>query len=115
MLLEVMLSVFIVVVGVVFVIGTFITSIKAFKSSKSYLDMLYLAEVRMWEYEGIGEIEEGSDSGDFEHYKGAEWSVEAEELEEEELPLNETTLEVTLKEGDKKRSFEIVTYFVNKD
>ena len=115
MLLEVMLSVFIVVVGVVFVIGSFITSIKTFKASKSYLDMLHLMEVRMWEYEGVGEIEEGGDSGDFEDYKGAEWAVEAEEIEEDDLALNETTVEVTLKEGDKKRSFKVVTYFVNKD
>ena len=113
LLLEVMLSVFIVVVGVVFVIGSFITSIKAFKVSKLYLDALYLTEEKMWEYEESGEIEEGSDSGKFEDYKNAEWNVEAKEIED--LPLNETTVQIVLKENDRKRKYEIVTYLFNKD
>ena len=113
LLLEVMLSVFIVVVGVVFVIGSFVTSIKAFKASKIYLDMLYLTEEKMWEYEESGEIEEDSDSGKFEDYKNAEWNIEAEEIED--LPLNETTVEIVLKENDRKRKFEIVTYLFNKE
>ncbi len=113
MLLEVMLSVFIVVVGVVFVISSFITSIKAFRVSKSYLEALYLMEEKMWEYEDSGEVEDGSDSGGFEDYKNAEWSVKAEEIED--LALNETAVEVLLKEGDKKRRFRIVTYLKSKD
>ena len=111
MLLEVMLSVFIVVIGVVFVISSFITSVKAFKASRSYLDMLYLMEERMWEYEGIGKIEEGNDSGKFDDYEGAEWAVEAEEIED--TTLNETTVEIMVKEGDKKRRLEMATYFFN--
>ena len=67
----------------------------------------------MWEYDESGEIEEGNESGKFEDYKGAEWSAEAQEIED--LPLNETVVEVTLKEGDRKRRFEIVTYLFNKD
>lgn len=114
MFLEVILSVFIVTIGVVFVIGSFITSIKAFKATQVYLDALYLMEEKMWEYEASGEIEEGKDSGKFENYKGAEWSVEARQIEED-LPLNETTVEVTLKDGDKERSFKIVTYFRNEE
>ena len=114
MLLEVILSVFIVAVGIVFVRGSFITSIKAFKASKSYLDALYLLEGKMWEYEESGEIEEGGDSGKFEDYKGADWKVEAKELEEESL-LNEVTLEVTLKEDDRRRRFKIATYLFNKE
>ena len=71
-------------------------------------------EEKMWEYEGIGgKIEEGKDSGEFEDYKGAEWSVEAREVED--TPLNEATVEVTLKEGDRRRRFEIVTYFYSKE
>lgn len=120
LLLEVVLSVFIVTVGIVFVIGSFITSIKTFKVSRAYLHALYLMEEKMWEYEGSseegvsGEIEEGSDSGRFEDYKNAEWRVKASKIEEE-LPLNETTVEVVLKEDNKKRRFEVVTYFRNKE
>ena len=113
MLLEVMLSVFIVVVGVVFVIASFTASIRAFKASKSYLAALYLMENKMWQYEESGEIEEGSDSGKFEDYESAAWRVEAEEIED--LPLNETTIEVTLKQGEKKQKFAIATYFFNKE
>lgn len=111
MLLEAVLSVFIVTIGVVFVISSFMTSIKTFKTSKIYLDILYLMEEKMWEYEEKGKIEEGSDSGDFEAYKNAEWNIEAEEIED--LPLNETAVEIVLKEDDRKRRFKIVTYFYN--
>jgi len=109
MLLEVLLSASIVAVGVVFVIGSFITSVKIFKASRSYLRALYLAENKMWEYEETGEIEEGGDEGFFEDYKGAKWTVEAREIDE--IPLNETALEVVLEEGGKKRKFSVVTYF----
>lgn len=115
MLLEVILSVFIVTIGVVFVIGSFITSIKTFKASKSYLDALYLVEEKMWKFQENGEIEEGSDSGEFEDYKDAEWNVEAKELEDEELPLNEVTLEIALKEDDRRRRFKVATYLFNKE
>ena len=111
MLLEVILSVFIVTVGIVFVVNSFMTSIKVLKASKMYLDILYLMEEKMWGYEEKGKIEEGSDSGDFEDYKNAEWNVKAEEIED--LPLNEMTIEVVLKEHGKSRRFEIVTYFHN--
>lgn len=114
MLLEVLLSVFIVSVGVVFIIGSFITSIKAFKASKSYLDALNLIEEKMWQYQESGEIDEGSDSGEFEDYKGAEWNIEAKELEDDS-PLNEVTLEVALKEGERERSIKISTYLFNKE
>lgn len=112
MLLEVVLSVFIVTVGVVFVIGSFMTSIKAFKVSKVYLDALYLMEEKMWEYEESEEIEEGSDSGRFADYKDAEWNVKAEEIED--LPFNKVALGVNIKEDDRKRNFEVVTYLYNK-
>jgi len=114
MLLEVILSIFVVTVGVVFVIGSFMTSIKAHKASKIYLDALYLIEEKMWEYEESGKIEEGEDSGEFEDYADAEWDIEAKKLEED-LPLNKTTLGITLKKGDKERRFEVATYLYNKE
>jgi len=113
MLLEVILSVFIVTVGVVFVIGSFITSIKALRSTRSYLEALHLLEERMWEFEETGAIEEGNDSGRFEDHEYAEWEVEAEELED--LPLNEMTLEVILKKEGRERTFKISTYLYNED
>lgn len=114
MLLEVVLSVFIVSVGVVFVIGSFITSIKAFKASKSYLEVLNLIDEKMWQYLESGKIEEGSDSGEFEDYKGAEWNIEAKELEDDS-PLEEVTLEVSLKEGEMERSVKIATYLFSEE
>ncbi len=113
MLLEVLLSVFIISVGVVFVISSFITSIKAFKVSREYFDVLALMEEVMWPYEESGEIEEGHESGDFEDYKEAEWEIEAEELED--LELNVTTVTVELKKGEKPRTFTVVTYLRQKE
>lgn len=113
MLLEVLLSIFIVTVGIVFVVSSFMTSIKTFKASREYLDILYLMEEKMWGYEEKGKIEEGNDSGDFENYENTEWNVKAEEIED--LPLNEMTMEVALKKNDKRREFKIVTYFYNEE
>lgn len=109
MLLEVILSVFVVTVGVVFVISSFITSLKAFKVSKIYAESLYLLEQKLWDYEEKGKIKEEHTSGKFDDYKNAEWDIEAKELED--IPLNETTAEVTIKEEDQKRYFKVITYF----
>jgi type II secretory pathway pseudopilin PulG len=109
MLLEVILSVLVVSVGVVFVINSFITSIKAFKVSKVYVEALYLIEQKLWDYEEKGKIEDGRDSGKFDDYKNAEWEIEAREIEG--LPLNETTAEVTMKTDTEKRRFKVTTYF----
>jgi hypothetical protein len=110
MLLEVILSVFVVTVGVVFVIGSFITSIKAFKVSKMYTEALYLIEQKLWDYEEKGKIEEGRDSGRFDDYKNAEWNIEAKEVEDEDMPLYETTAEISIKEENTKRHFKVTTY-----
>jgi hypothetical protein len=105
----VILSVLVVSVGVVFVINSFITSIKAFKVSKVYVEALYLIEQKLWDYEEKGKIEDGRDSGKFDDYKNAEWEIEAREIEG--LPLNETTAEVTMKTDTEKRRFKVTTYF----
>lgn len=109
MLLEVILSVLIVSVGVVFVISSFITSLKAVKLSKIYVDAVYLIEQKLWEYEESGEIEDGRAEGRFDNYKGAEWEINAKELED--LPLEETSAEIVMKKDDQKRTLTIVTYF----
>lgn len=114
MLLEVVLSVLVVSVGVVFVIGSFITSIKAFKVSKVYADALYLIEQKLWEYEEKGTIEDGRDSGKFDDYKDAQWEIEARELEED-IPIEETSAEVAIKKDERKRYFKVVTYFYKED
>ena len=113
MLLEVIMSIFIVTVGVVFVIGSFITSVKTYKVSRVYSELQYLVAEAMWEYEASGEIEETSDSGDFKNNKNASWKIKAIELED--IPINETRLEVTIKEDEMKRSFEIMTYLRKKE
>ncbi|MBU4375979.1 MAG: hypothetical protein KKD29_00710 [Candidatus Omnitrophica bacterium] len=113
MLLEVMLSVFVVTVGVVFVIGSFTTSIKASKVSKIYVNALYLLEQSLWEYEEKGKIEDGRYSGKFDDYKGTEWEIEAKELED--IPLLETEAGVVITKDDQKRYFKISTYFFKEE
>lgn len=109
MLLEVILSVLVVSIGVVFVISSFITSLKAFKLSKVYVDAVYLIEQKLWEYEETGRIEDGRSSGKFDDYKGAEWEIKAKEMDD--LPMEETSAEIAIKNDDKKRTFTVVTYF----
>lgn len=113
MLLEVILSVFVVTLGAVFIIGSFTTSIKAFKASKVYVEALYLLEQRLWEYEEKGKIEDGRYSGKFDDYEEAEWEIEAKEPED--IPLEETTAEVVVKKDGQKRHFKIATYFFKAD
>ena len=113
MLLEVILSVFVVTVGVVFVISSFITSLKAFKVSKIYVEAAYLIEQKLWDYEEKGKIKEEHTSGKFDDSKDAEWNIVAKELED--IPLNETTAEVTIKKEEKKSHFKVVTYFYKEE
>lgn len=113
MLLEVILSVFVVTVGVVFVINSFITSLKAFKVSKVYVEAAYLIEQKLWDYEEKGKIKEEHTSGKFDDYKNAEWDIKVKELED--IPLNETTAEVTIKKEEKKSRFKVVTYFYKEE
>lgn len=109
MLLEVILSVLIVTIGIVFVVNSFLVSLKSSKVSKSYFNAMCLLENKIWEYEEKDEIEEGKDSGTFEDFKNAEWLIDAQELED--LPLLETELEVIINEKSGLRSFKVVTYF----
>lgn len=113
MLFEVILSVFIVTIGVVFVTGSFVTSIKAAKASRAYIEALYLLEQRLWEYEEKGRIEDGRDSGKFEKNKDAEWEMEAKELED--ISLEDTTTEVTITKDGQKRCLKVSTYFYKAD
>lgn len=113
MLLEVILSVFVVTVGVVFVTGAFITSIKAFKASRIYANAVCLLENRMWEYEEKGNIEDGREAGKFDDYENAEWEIEAKELDD--MPLNETSAEVIIDGKGTKTRFKVVTYFYRGD
>ncbi len=113
MLLEVILSVFVVTVGIVFVTGSFITSIKAFKASRIYTNTVCLLENRMWEYEEKGKIKDGRESGKFDDCKNAEWEIEARELDD--MPLNETSAEVIMAKEGMKTHFKVVTYFQKED
>ncbi|MBN1872572.1 MAG: hypothetical protein JW800_08370 [Candidatus Omnitrophica bacterium] len=113
LLLEVIMSVFIVTIGVVVVIGSFVTSIRTYKISKAYSELHYLAEEKMWGYEEKGEIEEGGDSGDFDRHEGASWKIKAEELED--FPLNEVDLEITVKDDVSERKYQLATYLRNKE
>ncbi|MBL7071964.1 MAG: type II secretion system protein [Candidatus Omnitrophica bacterium] len=111
MLLEVLLSVFIVTVGVVFVIGSFMTSVRAFRSTRAYLEALYLLEEKMWEYEEAGAVEEGSESGRFDDRRYAEWELKAEEVDD--FPLNHVEFVITLKKDGGETTFKINTYLFN--
>lgn len=113
LLLEVMLSVIIVLVGVVFIAGAFRTAVLAAKRSRAYLSGLYRLEERMWPLEEKGAIEPGSDSGSFEKAEGAEWETEAEEMEES--PLLETKVTVRWKEGEQDNGISVHTYLENEE
>ena len=108
LLLEALLSVLIVTVGIVFVLGSFVTSLKTVKVTEAYYKMMYMIENRMWQYDDKMEIEPGSGSGEAEFVEGGEWEYEAEELEE--LPLSEFNMEVRLKEGGGERRLAVTTY-----
>ena len=113
LLLEVMVSVVVITVGLVYIIRSFSVSTRAISTSRNYMQAVHLMEAKLWDLEENRRVETGEDEGYFADNRKFRWAIKAET--EEESPLNKINLVVSWKEGGKKQSLTATTYLWNKE
>ncbi|MDB4349330.1 prepilin-type N-terminal cleavage/methylation domain-containing protein [Omnitrophica bacterium] len=92
LLLEVLVSITVISVGLVFVVRSFSSSARAIETATHFLKSVSLMEEKLWDLEAKGAIEKGRDDGLFEMDREYLWKVEAEGLED--IPINVVNLKV---------------------
>lgn len=112
LILEILVSVVIITVGLIYIIRSFSVSTRAIGTSRDYIKAISLLEEKLWELEEAGGIVKGDDQNYFGDDRKFEWvlSAELEDTEEEELPINRSSLQVLWKERDKKQKISVITY-----
>ena len=117
LLFEVLVSIVIVTAALLFITRSYSSSKDAIGMSTEIFKTALLLEEKMWGYEEMGEIREGSESGDFREHEGYSWKVSAESLDPEKIggsELNITRLKVFEEKKEKKTAYSIWTYLKNK-
>jgi len=111
LILEILVSVVIITVGLIYIIRSFSVSTRAIGTSRDYIKAISLLEEKLWELEEAGGIAKGDDQNYFRDDRKFEWVLSAElEDTEEELPINRSALQVLWKERDKKQKISVITY-----
>lgn len=113
LLLEVLVSVAVITVGLIYIIRSFSISTRAIATSRDYIKAVSLLEGKIWEYEQAREIKSGEDKGAFEENREFEWELNAET--EKETALNKTRLQVSWEERHRKQTVSLTTYLWNKE
>ena len=113
LLLEVLVSVVIISVGLVYIIRSFSISTRAIATSRDYIKAASLMEDKLWELEEARQVARGEDSGYFDDERKFTWELKAEE--EEESPVNKTELNVSWKRRERGQSISLVTYLWNEE
>ncbi len=108
LLLEVMLSVFIVSVGIVFVIASFATTLQVYKISRDYTELLFIVDEVMWPYRERGRAEVGHDSGELELYDDSGWEIDV--REDDDMEMNVLHCRVQRHASSGGRYFSVTTY-----
>lgn len=113
LLLEVLVSVVVITLGLVYIVRSFSISTRAIKTSRNYMKAVSLLEEKLWELEEAGQVERGEDGDYFKDDRGFQWELAADT--EEELPINKTILAVTWKDRQRKQRVSIATYLWNEE
>ncbi len=113
LLLEVLVSITIIAVGLVYVIRSFSSSTRAIETAAHFLKSVSLIEEKLWEIEAEGSIEEGRDEGRFEEDEEYGWVLEAEGLED--IPINRLELKVEWEGPGRRQRVSIETYLWNEE
>ncbi|MEE8359413.1 MAG: prepilin-type N-terminal cleavage/methylation domain-containing protein [Candidatus Omnitrophota bacterium] len=92
LLLEVLVSITVISVGLVYIIRSFSNSSRAIETAAYYLKAISLIEERLWDLEAQKGVERGRDSGRFESDARYSWKTKIEEAED--LPVNSVGIEV---------------------
>ncbi len=113
LLLEVLVSMAIISIGLVYIVRSFSSSMRAIDTSNKFLKSVALIEEKMWEIEAAAGIEAGQDHGRFEDAEGYTWNIEAEEIEDSNI--NDVKLKVEWKGPSATQRVSVETYVWNKE
>ncbi len=113
LLLEVLVSITIISVGLVYIARSFSSSSRAIETSARFLKSVALAEERLWDIEAKGVIDTGSDKGHFDRDRSYTWALEAKELGD--APLNTVALWIEWSEPARKQRVTLETYMWNEE
>jgi len=111
LLLEVLVSIAIISLGLIYVVRSFSSSARAVETATNFIRSVSLIEAKIWDLEAKGAIEEGRAEGEFEDEEGYTWSLEAEGLKD--TPINEVDLKVTWQGPHRRQRVSLWTYLWN--
>ncbi|NQT06347.1 MAG: prepilin-type N-terminal cleavage/methylation domain-containing protein [Candidatus Omnitrophica bacterium] len=111
LLLEVLVSITVISVGLVFIVRSFSSTTRAIETSGRLLKSVFLLEEKLWQFEAEGVIEKGTDRGPFEEEEGYSWEVRA--ADAKEAPLNRVNLKVEWEGVRRKQRVSVDTYLWN--
>ena len=108
LLFEVVISIVIITTALLLIMNSYSSARNSIKRSTQVIKTSLLLENKMWEFEKTDEIEEGSESGDFEEDKDYSWAINASQLEDTDF--NIVRLEVFRKRDPEITRYSISTY-----
>ena len=113
LLFEVMVSIVVITVCLLFIARSYSSSKNSIRKSRGLIRTALLLENKMWELEEAGEIEESKLEGGFEEDEKYSWIMTAQRMEDTDLNL--VTLEILEAQAPEKAKYSISTYLKNKE
>ena len=115
LLLEVLVSVVIISVGLIFIVRSFSSATRAVDISGRYLKLASLIEQKLWDLEAKGSIAKGTYKGDFKDEQAYKWEYKADALKD--FPINTVMLMVKKPVLHKKKAekISVETYLWNEE
>ena len=112
LLFEVLITIVIITAGLLFIIQAYRASKDGLRRSTQILRTSFLLEQKMWEFEEQGEIEEGTETGDFGSAGRYVWNIDAARIED--TNFNTVILSVYQEDDPEKTKYSIQTFLKNK-
>jgi type II secretory pathway pseudopilin PulG len=109
LLFEVMISIVIITIALIFIARSYSSSKNSIRKSGEVIKALLYLENKMWEFEDTGEVEASTAEGSFEEDDKYTWKMTAEAMEDTELNL----MRMEILKKDKAR-YAVSTYLRNK-
>lgn len=113
LLLEVLVSITIISVGLIFVIRSFSTSSRAIETAAKFLKSVSLLEERLWDLEAEGAVDKGRDRDTFKKERAYRWEMVAEDAGD--FPINEVNIKVIWEGPLRKQRVSLDTYMWNEE
>ncbi len=112
LLYEVLLALAILSIGLVIVLRSFSTSLRAVRTSQNYFKATLLLEEKLWEVEKANSLPPGISQGSFPGSK-FNWEVETSPIEEEgDVGLNAVKVTLSWRQGKRKGDIGLTTWMV---